>query len=246
MQKMNPVKRYSQNCMLCGSELLYSQDYRERECVYCHSKFRTNVACKNGHYVCDKCHGTSAMDIIEQYCKSTDKTNPIEMANEIMKHHKINMHGPEHHYLVPAVLISSFYNLNGEKYIKSEKLKIAKERAKKVPGGFCGFYGSCGAAVGTGIFMSIITESTPLSKEGWGLANQMTGRALIAIGKVGGPRCCKRDSFIAIKEAVIFVEEHFKLKMYDYENYDIICKFSNMNKQCLGKDCYFNIINIEK
>lgn len=243
MQEKKLVNKHRQNCMLCGSELEYIQNYKEQECVYCHNKFRTNVVCKNGHYICDKCHSASAIDVIEEYCKSTDKTNPIEMANEIMKHHRINMHGPEHHYLVPAVLINSFYNLKGEKDIKNEKLKIARERAKKVPGGFCGFYGSCGAAVGTGIFISIITESTPLSKKGWGLANQMTGRALISIGKLGGPRCCKRDSFIAIKEAAIFVEEYFNLNMYDYKNYDIICTFSNMNKQCLGKDCLFNTAN---
>ena len=31
------------------------------------------------------------------------------------------------------------------------------------------FYGNCGAAVGTGIFISIITEATPLTKENWGI-----------------------------------------------------------------------------
>ena len=35
----------------------------------------------------------------------------------------------------------------------------------------------------------------------------MTGRALQAIGEVGGPRCCRRDSFLAIREAVRFTKE---------------------------------------
>ena len=38
-------------------------------------------------------------------------------------------------------------------------------RATDIKGGFCGFYGNCGAAVGTGIYVSIITGATPLTRE---------------------------------------------------------------------------------
>ena len=75
------------------------------------------------------------------------------------------MHGPEHHFLIPAVLLSAFYNVSGEPGEKEKKIKQARKRAENVLGGFCGFYGDCGAAVGTGIFVSVITGATPLSQK---------------------------------------------------------------------------------
>ena len=237
MKKTHKIKKHSKDCMVCGSELLYSEDYRPVKCEYCHGDFQTNVTCKSGHYICDSCHSMDANELIEYYCQNTNKTNPMEMAIELMQMPAINMHGPEHHFLVPAVLITSYYNIKGGKNIKKRKLAVAKKRAKDVKGGFCGFYGSCGAAVGTGIYISIITEATPLTKESWGLANLMTGSSLISIGKIGGPRCCKRNLFIAIKEAAKFTEEHFSIKMYDYENYSPICSFKSKNKECLKLEC---------
>ena len=233
-------KKHSQDCMICGEGLEYFKEYKELECIYCNGKFKSNVSCKEGHYVCDSCHSMNGNDLIEKYCKNTDKINPIEMAIEIMKNPQINMHGPEHHFLVPAVLIASYYNIKDEKKNKTKKLAVAKMRAKDVKGGVCGFHGNCGAAVGTGIFISIVTEATPLTRANWGLANLMTGTSLIEISKTGGPRCCKRNVFTAIETSVKFSEEYLGIKMYDYENYRPICEFKSRNKECLKIGCpYF-------
>lgn len=239
-KKMPREIKHSYDCMVCASELKYFEDYKQVKCVYCQGNFDTNVTCKSGHYICDSCHSMDANGVIENYCNKSNKTNPMEMAIELMNMPVINMHGPEHHFLVPAVLITSYYNLRQDKEIKAEKLAIARKRAKDIKGGFCGFYGNCGAAVGTGMYISIIREATPLTKESWGLANIMTGRSLISIGKIGGPRCCKRNLFVAIHEAAKFTEEHFDLRMYDYEIFTPRCSFKAKNKQCLQLECpYF-------
>ena len=65
----------------------------------------------------------------------------------------------------------------------------------------------------------------------------MTARALDAIGKHGGPRCCKRDSYLALQEAVAFTAEALGVKM---ELKPITCTRSAMNNQCLGKNCPFH------
>ncbi len=75
------------------------------------------------------------------------------------------------------------------------------QRGKEVPGCACGFRGACGAGISTGMYLSIVTKSTPLETKTWGLCNQMTGKALEKIGELNGPRCCKRDSYLAIIEA---------------------------------------------
>ena len=113
-------------------------------------------------------------------------------------------------------------------------------RGKKVPGGTCGFWGACGAAISAGMFVSIITGSTPLAVESWGLANSMTAKALAPIGAVGGPRCCKRNSFLAIQAAVDFVREHFGVEM---ESQPVVCGFIPKNNQCIGKRCPFAPVN---
>lgn len=229
--------KHTYNCMICAKELEYFQDYRPVNCMYCQKEFQSNVTCTDGHYVCDSCHAMDLVDIIEDYCLKTPLDDPMEIALEIMNKSSINMHGPEHHFLVPAVLLTSYYNKIGQKKKLKPKLKVAKMRAKDIKGGFCGFYGNCGAAVGTGIFMSIITEASPLTSESWQDANMMTANSLTEIAKLGGPRCCKRSLFTSIKEAAKYVDERFDVKLYDYQNYNPKCTFKSKNKECIGSKC---------
>jgi hypothetical protein len=86
------------------------------------------------------------------------------MADALLHHDRLAMHGPEHHYLVPAVLIAAWFNMTGVSG-KRHALDKAMKRAGMVPGGSCGTHGACGAGMGTGIFISVITGATPLSTE---------------------------------------------------------------------------------
>jgi hypothetical protein len=180
-----------------------------------------------------------AYDYIENYCKSSPHTDPGALINEIMKNSAIKMHGPEHHFLVPAVLITSYYNHLGNKQLLNEKLRTAKKRSKQILGGFCGFYGTCGAGIGTGIFFSLIQNATPLSTSEWQLCNMATAKSLEKIACHGGPRCCKRDSFLAIETAVEFLNKHLKTAL----SLSIInCGFSDFNRECRKEDCrYFKV-----
>lgn len=109
-------------------------------------------------------------------------------------------------------------------------------RGSSVPGGACGFWGACGAGISTGMFISIVTGSTPLGEDNFGLSHKMTARALEAIGEIGGPRCCKRDSYLSILQAVDFVRENLGVHM---EQPKIRCSYSGRNNQCIGKRCPF-------
>ena len=224
-------------CLICGGELVYGRTGEEAECLFCGRKFMTDVRCENGHFICDECHSRKAADVITAFCINTDLTDPLEIALFLMRHPGLHMHGPEHHYLVPAALITAYYNKTGDTGKKEESLKKALSRSEHIKGGFCGTHGSCGAGIGTGIFMSIITGSTPLSKEAWSLSNRMTATALMAIAEYGGPRCCKRDTYIAILEAVRFLEENCGISLA--VSGDICCEFSGMNRECLKEGCPF-------
>ena len=163
--------------------------------------------------------------------------DPVAMMQEMMEDPYIHMHGPEHHVMVGAALLCAYRNSGGEIELE-EALGKMKERGAKYPGGSCGYWGCCGAAVSAGMFLSIATGTTPLSGESWGLSNQMTAEALSDIGRIGGPRCCKRNAFTAAKAAVRFAQEHLGVVMELPAA--IRCTHSPQNRQCLKTHCpYF-------
>ena len=137
--------------------------------------------------------------------------------------------------MVGSALLTAYKNAGGDINLE-ETLMEMQGRGNSVPGGACGFWGACGAGISAGMFVSIITKASPLTRESWGLSNLMTSKALGEIGKIGGPRCCKRDSYLAILSAIDFVKEHFGIEM---EKNMVACSHSDMNNQCIGSRCPF-------
>ena len=230
------MKLYQSGCLVCGQDLVYLAQNEPQTCVYCGQNFEASCRCLAGHYVCDTCHSLDSNEVIEQFCIQSDSTDPMAMAVTLMSHPALHMHGPEHHFLVPAVLLAAYYNQRQPEE-KAAKIRQARKRAEKVLGGFCGFYGSCGAGVGAGIFISLVTNATPLSKLEWKLSNRMTAECLLTIAEHGGPRCCKRDTYLAVQTAQSFLKDHFDTSIGTDE--PIRCRFSAFNKECLQQECPF-------
>ncbi len=221
-------------CIICKAPLEYLERDMEMECAICHKKESSKTRCVNGHYVCNECH-TRGIDTIIGLCLNTGSKDPVEIIRMMMAEPFCHMHGPEHHVMVGAALLTAYKNAGGEVDLE-EALPEMQRRGSSVPGGACGFWGACGAGISTGMFISIITKASPLSEESWGLSNLMTSKALGEIGKIGGPRCCKRDSYLAIHAAIDFVKEHFGIEM---DKPHIKCIHSAMNNQCIAGRCPF-------
>lgn len=225
----------NEECLICKAPLKYTENGVFMECAICHKKEETKTFCENGHYVCNECHINGVDRIISVCMNETDK-NPIKIYNKIVNMNFCHMHGPEHHIIVGSALLTAYKNSGGN--IDLYKcLSEMQQRGKKIPGGVCGFWGACGAAISSGIFISVISDSTPLTEKPFGLANMMTSKALCSIGKIGGPRCCKRNSYIALLNAIDFVRDNFGIEM---EKEIPCCAFSDKNNQCLGEKCPFS------
>ena len=224
-----------EECIICKAPLIYLEKDEMMECVLCHKKELSKTRCEQGHYVCNECH-TKGMGVIIDICLSETSKNPIEIIRRMMAQPFCHMHGPEHHVMVGSALLTAYKNAGGEIDLPEALLEMMN-RGKAVPGGVCGFWGACGAGISTGIFISIISGATPLKNEPWGLANKMTSKALDAIGSIGGPRCCKRDSYIAIISAIDYVAENFNIQM---EKPVIKCIHSDKNNQCIKERCPFH------
>ena len=231
------AKEQAAGCLVCGAPLEYLKTQIEMECTYCRRKFMSNARCVNGHFICDSCHEQIGLRVIEDICRHTASRDPVAIMKKIILSPHIYMHGPEHHVLVGSVLLAAYKNSGGELDLDGA-LEEMRNRGAQVPGGICGLWGTCGAAVSTGIFISLITGASPLSGEEWGLCNEMTSRSLAAIAKRGGPRCCKRDSYTAILQAIDFVEEKFGIRMERPGK--IVCGLYGRNQQCLKEKCPYN------
>ena len=223
-------------CLICGSKLVYQQTAYEAKCAGCGLSFMTNCECQSGHYICDSCHSSKSLPIIYHFCLNTDKKNPLAIAEEIMMRPEIHMHGPENHVLIGSALLAAYKNSGGDIDL-AEALNLMRQRGSQLPGSICGLWGNCGAGVSTGMFMSIITGTTPLSGASWRLCNLMTSESLKNISEPGGPRCCKRNGFLAIRTAVPFVAHHLGVSMELTSQPK--CQFSPKNQQCLKERCPF-------
>jgi hypothetical protein len=228
---------FKSGCLICGAELLYTLAESEMTCAVCRKQTRSNAVCRSGHFVCDRCHEADAFEYIETYCLNTVDTDPVAIAVSVMSNPRVALHGPEHHFLVPAALAAAYSHARREERLLPERLEKIKSRARNVLGGFCGFYGACGAAIGTGIFASVLQAATPLSRGEWRFANLMTARSLEKIAEAGGPRCCKRDTFLALETAARFMKEHFDT---DIPVRRPACPFHDLNRECRRSACpYF-------
>ena len=227
-----------EECLICRAPLEYLEADTVMECAICHKKEKSKTRCVNGHYVCNECH-TRGLDEIIGLCMAETSKDPVFIIEKMMDMPFCHMHGPEHHVMTGAALLTAYKNAGGSIDLHSALIEMMN-RGQSVPGGACGFWGACGAGISTGMFISIITKSTPLKNEPFALSHKMTARSLEKIGETGGPRCCKRDSFLSILEAVDFVKEHFGIEM---EKTETVCRYSEYNNQCIGKRCPFSLVN---
>lgn len=223
-------------CLICGAHLEYLDQAIEMECSICHRPFQSNVRCTSGHYVCDECH-TRGIDRIVNICMQSSTRNPYEILEQMMSMPTCHMHGPEHHIMVGASLITAYRNAGADMDMVHALNEIIS-RGKQVPGGVCGNWGACGAGISTGMFVSIVTKSTPLATTAWSLCNLMTSQALAKISQYGGPRCCKRDAYLALDAAIDFAQE--KLNVTMDKPTQITCTRSACNNQCIGVKCPFH------
>jgi len=108
----------------------------------------------------------------------------------------------------------------------------------KYQGGWCGLYGDCGAAVGVGIAVSVLTNATPLTGKERALAMGATSFALSRMLD-DQPHCCKRASRVAVEAAIEYLLD--KLGINLVQGKKISCAYTVRNQQCAKTECpYYN------
>jgi hypothetical protein len=146
------------------------------------------------------------------------------------------MHSPQHHIMIAPVMLSALRN-NGLRPINPGRLASAIERTKGIPLGVCGTRGECGAAVGAGTLVSILTGASFMKDRERSLALQATAEALLAIAQAGGPRCCKQSIYLTLETTSGFLKRELDIDLPVAPR----CEFSARNTECKQERCKYYV-----
>lgn len=238
MTELNTINYLEkETCIMCGEETHRSGEIRERRCDFCGDIKSIPVECDNFHCLCVDCLALTPNNFIRTMCLKYKGIDPIELAVDIMNSPVIKMHGAEHHFIVPAVMFTCIHNLTSSTESLAEKLDIVERRAIVETPRACSYdLGTCGAAIGTGVFLSIYLKRELVDEDAWSLSNTIIAESLRVVADSGGPRCCKRDTYLSLEAAVNFMKEKFAIELPVSK---AKCTFSLRNKTCKHEECQF-------
>jgi len=175
-------------------------------------------------------------DLIKKALLNEKGVNPIKIVRNIMHQEFIAIHGPEHHFLDGGALMVALHNA-GMEFDLDSSLDTLMERAVKMPGAMCGYWGICGSVTSITAVLSIIHQVGPLSNNQYYADDMELSSSIIQkMSEIGGPRCCKRNAFLSMSAAILFVNKKYGIIL---EGEDISCEFSGLNKQCIHERCPF-------
>ncbi|MBW2276913.1 MAG: alanine racemase [Deltaproteobacteria bacterium] len=227
---------HTENCLACGAELEYRERAALSQCVICRGDFSSQMICPEGHFVCDSCHGARGIEAMLEVARTSGSTSPREIAEQMMKHPQVTMHGPEHHAIVAASILAAARNAGDA---SDEQLLEGVRRAQATPGGMCGYWGVCGSAAGAGIAVSILTGSTPLKPREKRVATEMSRAVMDDLAARPHPRCCKLSVRTATDRAARFARERLGISLTDIVRQKG-CAFVKRNAECEQENCPYH------
>lgn len=179
--------------------------------------------------------------IIEKLAESTS-TAPAELMEKVMADARCPAFGPIHHFIVGATLLACWHNAeaaaNREAALRAD-LEEMLARSSSVPGATCARWGVCGAAASAGMAYAIVRGNAPLREEGWQEGQLMVSDLLARIARSGRPRCCKRDSRVAIAAAVAYFNALGGPQMTQSAVVPTCASFGE-NSVCMGSECPYH------
>ncbi len=220
-------------CLICGAPLVYLTALEEKACARCGSVKGANAVCEEGHFVCDACHVRDPKELIRTICTNTRETDMIRLLQKVRSDSRFPIHGPEHHALVPAVILATYRNLGGE--ITESDILTGIERGLSIPGGSCGFMGICGAAVGVGIAFSIILGANPLTPKPRQAVQRVLSEIIGVLAGQEAARCCRRECFLCLREAARLSEDFLPVSLRAEEVSP--CEQYRANAECSREGC---------
>ena len=123
---------------------------------------------------------------------------PVAAMNQLLSQHGgTSVHGVWHHILVGELLLVCLRNAGYP--ISEELIDEVIDRGRQIPGGACGFLGTCGALASAGAAYAIVLGSTPVAVEARERLLNFQAAATARLADIGGSRCCKKSADLALE-----------------------------------------------
>jgi hypothetical protein len=181
--------------------------------------------------------GDMATTLATLMARSLTGTKPADALDELLSQGESTpVHGVWHHALVGELLLVCLRNAGYP--ISDEVIDEVVDRGRQIPGGSCGFLGSCGALSSAASAYAILLGSTPVAIRPREALLRFSARSITRLAEIGGSRCCKKSSYVALEIAHdTFARIGFELPD---ETFAGRCRFLASNDTCDGEDCpYF-------
>lgn len=117
-----------EECLICGAPLEYLETDVQMQCEICRKKELAKTRCVNGHYVCSDCH-MQGLDSIVELCLRETACDPIAIVERMMALPSCHMHGPEHHVMVGAALLTAYHNAGGDIALSDALMEMLRRDA---------------------------------------------------------------------------------------------------------------------
>jgi len=163
-------------------------------------------------------------------------TNPAEALEDLLNQGDNSpVNGVWHHALVGEILLVCLRNAGYD--LPEEVIDEVIDRGRQIPGGACGFLGTCGALDSASSAYAILLGSTPVATEPREQLLRFSAKLVARLAEIGGSRCCKKSSYTALEVAQ---EEFAKLGFeLPKEAFKGRCPFFAFNETCDGEACVY-------
>ena len=178
--------------------------------------------------------GDMATTLATLIARSVTGTKPAEALDELLSQGEgTPVHGVWHHALIGELLLVCLRNAGHP--ITDEIIDEVIDRGRQIPGGSCGFLGTCGALQSAASAYAILLGSTPVATKQRESLLAFSSRLIARLAEIGGSRCCKKSSYVAIEVAS---DELAKLGFEPPgEHFEGRCRFFASNETCDGDAC---------
>ncbi|MCX7749366.1 MAG: DUF5714 domain-containing protein [Clostridia bacterium] len=222
-------------CLKCHGKINHHENLVYVKCVECGVREKAQITCQEGHYYCNACASKKVLNRLYEVFPTLDGQNPSDISEKLFIECGISGNSP--HPLTTAAFLVAYKNLTQK--ITDEDVLEGISKSTQIPGGWCGYYGNCGSAVGLGVAFAIINKSTPMHDKERSIANLVTAEGLKVVAHQGGPRCCTGSVRGVLEVGIKLAKEYLGVE-FPQKNIDLKrCWQSKHNHDCKKKRCAY-------
>lgn len=225
--------------MVCGRGLEQLEEPITFTCDFCADEEEGYIRCPEGHYICDKCHGSDIFDVVKEAVASMEERDPLQIAEKLMAHPDLPFLGCEHGLIASASLLLALKN-EGTLEVSDGQIEEAMNRTQKqsMPP-YCALTGVCGVPIGIGAAFSTILDAACSKDRESAVTMHIVARTVDTIANEVGPMCCKRFVRTALGVAYNSAKEYFDVHLPIHRE-KISCSHSRKDHpNCVEEKCLY-------